>query len=411
MREGINGRGFVGLTVVFLCSLVMFGLGASISASAAEVKIKSPHGGSVVRGAVPISLSMGTGCSWANVYIDGVFLGSTPNPISWTSTDSTNGTHIISAQAFDSSGQLVAKADKSVHVRNKGTPTPTPVATPTPTGQVTITSPQTGATVSGTVSIAVQNVEPVSWVNFYVDGTWVASSPPFTLAWSSSSVANGQHAIAVNGYNDSNALIATASISLNVQNGSAATPTPTVAPTSTPTVTPTSTQTVAPTSTSTATPTSTSTATPDLHFDGEAYLHLDGDAYLHSDGEAHLHSDGDAHLHCDGDAHFHSDGKTDRNRDFHGDGLCRNRPLRCGCWKRLQQRHLCQRTLEDHRPCGGGRALARAGRLCALQWRRCLGRAVGHLWRQWFEFSTHHLRQLWNRPPGDRRRFDAAIRN
>ncbi|MGA9724925.1 MAG: Ig-like domain-containing protein, partial [Candidatus Binatus sp.] len=264
MRERSSGRGFVGLTVVFLCSLVMFGLGRPVKADAAHVKITSPHGGKVVSGAVPISLSVGAGCSWANVYIDGTFLASTPNPISWSSTDSTNGTHTISAEAFNSSGQLIGTADRSVRVKNKKTPTPTPtpVATPTPTGQVTIMSPLTGATVSGTVSIAVQNVEPVSWVNFYVDGTWVASSPPFTLAWNSNSVGNGQHSIAVNGYNDSNALIGTAAVNLNVQNGAAATPTPTVTSTSTPTALPTSTPTASRTSTPTVTPTSTSTVAP-----------------------------------------------------------------------------------------------------------------------------------------------------
>ena len=68
-------------------------------------------------------------------------------------------------------------------------------------------SPRSGATVSGTVSIAVQTASPVSWLNFYIDGTWVASSPPYTLAWNSSSVANGSHAISVNGYNSSNALV------------------------------------------------------------------------------------------------------------------------------------------------------------------------------------------------------------
>ena len=56
---------------------------------------------------------------------------------------------------------------------------------------------------------------------------------------------------------------------------------------------------------------------------------------------------------------------ANRNSDAGPGGLCRNHLLRCGIGKRLQQRHLCQRTLEDHRPCGGRRALARAG-ACVL---------------------------------------------
>ena len=113
----------------------------------------------------------------------------------------------------------------------------------TPAGGVTISSPKSGATVSGTVSVVVQNVAPVSWVNFYIDGNWVVSSPPYTMAWNSTGVANGQYAIAVNGYDSSNALVATTAMNVNVQNGGSLTPTPapTGSPRAKPTATPSST--------------------------------------------------------------------------------------------------------------------------------------------------------------------------
>ena len=108
-------------------------------------------------------------------------------------------------------------------------PAPVPTATP----GMTIMSPASGATVSGMVSIAVQTSAAVSWLNFYIDGTWVASSPPYTLAWNSSSVANGQHGIYVNGYNCGNELVTTVAMNVNVQNGSVSTPIPASAPTPT----------------------------------------------------------------------------------------------------------------------------------------------------------------------------------
>lgn len=240
MRDLRNERGSFGPIVLFLCGLLMLQLGAVAKAAAFEVKITSPIYDSVVRGMVPIKLSTKTGVSFANVYVDGVFLASTPNPISWNSATGANGTHIISAKAFDSSGTLLGSTAKAVRVKNRF-PSPTPTATSTPSsGQVAITSPANGATVSGTVSIAVQYSSPVSWLNFYVDGNWVASSPPSTFSWSSTSVANGHHAIAVNGYNSSNALVANTSVTVNVQNGAGPTPTvSTPAPTPTPTGTPT----------------------------------------------------------------------------------------------------------------------------------------------------------------------------
>ena len=243
MRDVNNGRGSFGSMVVFWCGLLMLGLGGVGRASAAEVKITSPTYDSVVRGLVAVKLLMNSSVAFANVYIDGTYLASTPDAISWNSTTSLNGTHIISARAFDTAGALLGTASKTVRVKNR-TPTPTATATPA-SGQVTITSPANGAKVSGTVSITAQYSSPVSWLNFYIDGTWVASSPPATLSWSSTSVANGSHSVTVNGYNDSNALVATASISLNVQNGVA----PTATPTRTPTVTATFTPTPAPTPT------------------------------------------------------------------------------------------------------------------------------------------------------------------
>jgi Big-like domain-containing protein len=230
MRGFKDGYGFVGLIVILLFGFLTLGLGAPIEAAAYEVKIAAPLSDSVVSGTVAISLLMKSSTSWANVYVDGVYLASTPNAISWSTTDVANGLHTISAKAYDSSNQVIGTSSRSVHVRNKATPTPTststPSATPTPGGGVSITSPKSGATVSGTVSIAVQYVAPVSWLNFYIDGTWVASSPPYTYAWNSTGVANGQHAIAVNGYNSSNALVATTAMNVKVQNGSSPTPTP-----------------------------------------------------------------------------------------------------------------------------------------------------------------------------------------
>jgi hypothetical protein len=102
---------------------------------------------------------------------------------------------------------------------------------------VSITAPKSGATVSGTVFITALTTAPAVWVSYYIDGNWMVSSPPFTVSWDSTGVADGQHTIAVNGYNISNALVATNALNVNVQNGAAATPTPTKLPTATPTAT------------------------------------------------------------------------------------------------------------------------------------------------------------------------------
>ncbi len=131
-----------------------------------------------------------------------------------------------------------------------GTPTPTPTSSKTPTatptsaktptatptstavaGNVQITAPANGATVSGTVSIAAQVSSSVSWINIYIDGHYLASGPPFTFSWNSTTVANGAHTISAKSYATGGAQNGTASVSVTVSNsgGPAATPTSTPA--------------------------------------------------------------------------------------------------------------------------------------------------------------------------------------
>ena len=61
-----------------------------------------------------------------------------------------------------------------------------------------------------------------------------------SMSWNSTAVANGQHSIAVNGYNSSNSLVATTAMNVSVQNGAS---TPTATSSSSPKATPTSTST------------------------------------------------------------------------------------------------------------------------------------------------------------------------
>ncbi len=88
---------------------------------------------------------------------------------------------------------------------------------------VAITSPANGAAVSATVTIATNETSDVSWINVYVDGSWVASNPsngvrPFVVSWNSTTVANGKHTISVTGYNSSSVAFVNTAIGVNVQN-------------------------------------------------------------------------------------------------------------------------------------------------------------------------------------------------
>ena len=104
---------------------------------------------------------------------------------------------------------------------------------------VMVTSPASGATVSGTIRIATSESANISWINVYIDGGWIASNPstalpPYWVSWNSSTVNDGAHTISVTGYSSSNMPISITSSPVTVKNYS---PTPTAHPTASPTAT------------------------------------------------------------------------------------------------------------------------------------------------------------------------------
>jgi hypothetical protein len=221
-------------------------------------KITSPVNNSVVQNKVIITTAVSSQVQWINLYVDGNYITSSPPyNFTWDSTKVANGSHTVSIKAFSSaSGSRTEVGSDSITLdvengTSTSTPTPTPAVTPTPTptpatptptptpaptsgtatptptptptpapgGPVTITAPSNGATVSGSVSIVTTKASPAQWENIYIDGNYLASSPPTTFSWDSTSVANGSHTISAKGFNSSGAVVGTASVTVNVQNG------------------------------------------------------------------------------------------------------------------------------------------------------------------------------------------------
>ncbi len=254
-------------------------LSVTPSFASAAASLTQPGNGATVSGTVPISLSVGSGVQWSNFYIDGTYYASTPpSTISWDSTTVANGTHTISATAYSPSKTVMGTASATVLVSNP---------------LLTLTSPVAGSQVAGSITIAANEPAGVSWENFYIDGGWIASSPPYSFSWNTAQVGNGPHTISVISFSSSgNKLVAT-SMSIYVANATpfvlpttgvptptatatpfithapptilptlALTPVPTVAPTTIPTLPATSVPTIAPTPVPTVAPTAIPTLAP-----------------------------------------------------------------------------------------------------------------------------------------------------
>ena len=129
--------------------------------------------------------------------------------------------------------------------------------------EVTITSPRNGSIVSGTVPFTVTFASDVSWVNLYIDGRWVQSTPPSNYAWNTTTYPNSStHTLSATAYHSNSTVAGSASIIVIVSNSAPApspapTPVPTPAPSTSPSPTPTPAPTPSPSPSATPTPTST----------------------------------------------------------------------------------------------------------------------------------------------------------
>jgi hypothetical protein len=265
---------------------------ASAYASGGGASIQQPADGSTVSGDVAVYLELTPRVSTNSVYIDGnLYASAAPNSFTWNSTTVYDGSHVISVKSFSSQGRFLGGQAVMVEVQN-GDPAPTPTITATPTitptpvgsssptptiaptppptptvtatptsaptsAAVVITAPGTQTQVEGTITFSAIKSASCEWINFYVDGTYMASSPPSSILWDSTSVPDGQHTLSVAGYDSSGNMIANPSVIVVVDNASEV-PSPTLTPTSAPTAAPTKTA-----SSPTATPSGSSTPVTD----------------------------------------------------------------------------------------------------------------------------------------------------
>ena len=176
-------------------SAVTLAVATTSGSTAPKVSITSPGSGSTVSGSVSIQGSATDSVTVASVtfYVDGLLSCTAtlaPYSCPWNTSTANNGAHNLTATARDAAGNS-ASASITVTVSNVTLDTTPPT--------ISITSPGSGATVSGTISIqasASDNVGVAS-VSFYVDGalTCTASGSPYSCSWGTTSAANGGHTL------------------------------------------------------------------------------------------------------------------------------------------------------------------------------------------------------------------------
>jgi hypothetical protein len=162
------------------------------------VSMTTPSAGASVSGTVTVSAtaSDNVGVSSVQFLLDGASLGSadsaSPYSISWTTTGVSNGSHVLSAVARDAAGNAATSSGITVTVSNQTGDTTAP--------SVSLSSPASGATVSGsvTVSASASDNVGVTSVQFTLDGVNLGAadtSSPYSVSWPTTSATNGTHVL------------------------------------------------------------------------------------------------------------------------------------------------------------------------------------------------------------------------
>lgn len=165
------------------------------------VSITSPTSGSTVAGTISVSASvspLGVLVTGVQFRLDGVNLGvedtSAPYSVPWDTTITINGSHTLRAVGRNALGVRFTSDPVTITVSNAPPSDTTPPA-------VTIASPTSGSTVSGTITVSADASDDVGVVGiqFQLDGADLGAedrTPPYSVAWDTTTAADGSHGLA-----------------------------------------------------------------------------------------------------------------------------------------------------------------------------------------------------------------------
>ncbi len=152
-----------------------------------------------------------------------------PFAMTWTTSQTADGPHTLTAIARDAAGNHTSSAAVSVTISNNGDG-----SAPT----VNITAPTGGATVSGTTTVRASAADNVGvlGVQFFLDGSPLGSEDtqaPYSRTWTTSGAANGSHSLTARARDAAGNQKTSAAVMVTVSNGDAVAPTVSItAPTS-----------------------------------------------------------------------------------------------------------------------------------------------------------------------------------
>jgi Bacterial Ig domain len=175
--------------------------------TAPNISLTAPAAGATVSGPIVLVAANATdnvAIEYVQFFLNGGFLGlsdtAPPYSVNWNTTLAPNGIHTLNALAVDTSGNSRTAGNRTVTVNNATYAQSAYPPADTTLPNVSITSPTTGTTVSGSRAInatATDNVGVVS-VQFRIDGVNVGTADttsPYSYTWNTATSTNGSHAL------------------------------------------------------------------------------------------------------------------------------------------------------------------------------------------------------------------------
>jgi len=154
------------------------------------------------------------GVSNVEFYVDGVLKGSdaaTPYSMTLDSTTLSDGSHSLTAKAFDAAGNSTTSAAVAFTINN---------GTPADTTPPTVSASESGS--SGTITLAATAADNVgvSNVEFYVDGVLKGSdaTTPYSMTLDSTTLSDGSHSLTAKAFDAAGNTTTSAAVAFTVSN-------------------------------------------------------------------------------------------------------------------------------------------------------------------------------------------------
>ncbi|MEP7154423.1 MAG: Ig-like domain-containing protein [Betaproteobacteria bacterium] len=158
------------------------------------------------------------GVTKVEFYVDGVLKGTdttSPYSFAFNSTTVANGSHSLTAKAYDAANNIGTSSAVSFTVSNTVSDTTAP----------TVSASSSGTSGTITFSATASDAVGVTKVEFYVDGVLKGTdtTSPYAFAFDSTTVANGSHSLTAKAYDAANNIGTSSAVSFSVSNAAGTT--------------------------------------------------------------------------------------------------------------------------------------------------------------------------------------------